>query len=94
MLVSLQAKPNIIPWSPAPMALMASSAEPLLRYSRALSTPWAMSGLWLAMAERTPQVLPSNPFSLLSKPISLTTLRTRSSTLTKAVVVTSPKTMT
>src|SRR5215216_2562311 len=54
----------------------------------------AISGLWLAMAVSTPQVLPSKPFSLESYPISLTTLRTRSSKLTKAWVVISPSSIT
>ncbi len=43
--VSSQAKPTIIPWSPAPP----------------VSTPWAMSGDCSAMETRTPQVSKSNP---------------------------------
>src|SRR6185503_1660055 len=44
--VSLQAKPNINPWSPAPP----------------VSTPIAISGDWLSIAERTLQVSQSKPY--------------------------------
>ena len=43
--VSSQAKPTIIPWSPAPPVL----------------TPWAMSGDCSSMDTRTPQVSKSKP---------------------------------
>ncbi len=43
--VSVQAKPNINPWSPAPPG----------------STPCAMSGDWPWIDERTAQVSESNP---------------------------------
>ncbi len=91
--VSSQAYPNIMPWSPAPIVSTSSWIVPVL-CSIASLTPMAMSGLWDAMAICTPQVLPSKPFSLESKPISLTTWRTRSSKFTKAVVVISPRHMT
>jgi hypothetical protein len=41
--VSEHAKPNIMPWSPAPW-LSSGSAAPSLRFSIAASTPCAMSG--------------------------------------------------
>ena len=53
--VSSQAKPNIIPWSPAPMSL------PLALSS---STPMAMSGDCLPRATMTAQVVASKPISL------------------------------
>ena len=53
--VSLQAKPNIIPWSPAPMSF------PLAESS---STPMAMSGDCLPRATMTAQVVASKPISL------------------------------
>ena len=52
--VSLQAKPNIMPWSPAPWSSGA-----------ARSTPWAMSGDWWSMEEITAQVSASKPMSEL-----------------------------
>ena len=39
--VSRQAKPNIIPWSPAPSSNADAASS---RTSSAASTPWAMSG--------------------------------------------------
>jgi hypothetical protein len=58
--VSVQAKPNIIPWSPAPWASNgpAAAAE---RSSTAESTPWAMSRDWAPIATLTPQEAPSKP---------------------------------
>ena len=50
-----------MPWSPAPWALRTSSPLVPERTSRAVSTPWAMSGDWAPMEMATPQVLPSNP---------------------------------
>ena len=55
--VSSQAKPNIMPWSPAPM-----SFSPTERPSSAALTPCAMSGLWPCSAVSTAQVLPSKPY--------------------------------
>ena len=59
--VSEQAKPNIMPWSPAPWASSALSDSPV-RSSMALSTPWAMSGDCEPMETLTPQEAPSKPF--------------------------------
>ena len=60
--VSLQAKPTIIPWSPAPVDRRASAASPLARCSRAVVTPWLMSAdCWLTWA-MTPQEPPSSPY--------------------------------
>ena len=53
--VSFEAKPNIRPWSPAPMSLPFSLSE---------STPIAMSGDCLPSAIMTAQVLASKPISL------------------------------
>ena len=46
-----QAKPNIMPWSPAPISDSASPSPVFA--SRDLSTPMAMSGLCSSMAVRT-----------------------------------------
>jgi hypothetical protein len=62
--VSLQAKPNIRPWSPAPCSLASPS-----------STPIAMSGDWRSMELSTAQVFASKPMSEWTKPISRTALR-------------------
>ena len=51
--VSRQAKPNIMPWSPAP-------CSPLSR-----STPMAMSLDWPSIATKTPQLSASKPMSEL-----------------------------
>ena len=59
--VSEQAKPNIMPWSPAPWESSALSDSPE-RSSIALSTPWAMSGDWEPIAMLTPHDAPSKPF--------------------------------
>jgi hypothetical protein len=59
--VSEQAKPNIMPWSPAPWASSELSDSPE-RSSIAESTPWAMSGDWAPMAMFTPHEAPSKPF--------------------------------
>ena len=53
--VSLQAKPNIMPWSPAPMSLPVAESS---------STPCAMSGDCLPRATITAQVVASKPMSL------------------------------
>ena len=58
--VSSQAKPNIMPWSPAPVSL--SSALPSFASSE-WSTPRAMSPLCSSMLVSTAQVLPSKPYS-------------------------------
>ena len=39
---------------------------PPVRFSYAVSTPCAMSGLWLPIEIETPQVAPSKPFVELS----------------------------
>ncbi|RAO49864.1 hypothetical protein PSN01_04585 [Micromonospora saelicesensis] len=59
--VSEQAKPNIMPWSPAPCASSALSDAPV-RSSKALSTPCAMSSDCAPMETLTPQEAPSKPF--------------------------------
>ena len=64
--VSLQAYPNIIPWSPAPWPLMMSSPLFPLRCSSLMSTPCAMSGLCASSATTTPQVFPSKPYAASS----------------------------
>ena len=61
--VSSQAKPNIIPWSPAPMR--SSASPPEARVSSAASTPCAMSGDCLSSATLTAQVSASKPYSEL-----------------------------
>ena len=58
--VSLQANPTIMPWSPAPVASMASSAaDP--RCSKAVVTPALMSGDCSWMETITPQLVASMP---------------------------------
>jgi len=52
--VSRHAKPNIMPWSPAPCSFALPSCFSF--------TPRAMSGDCLPMATETPQLLPSKPF--------------------------------
>ena len=59
--VSEQAKPNIMPWSPAPCESSTCSESPA-RSSRALSTPCAMSGDCEPIETLTPQDAPSKPF--------------------------------
>ena len=58
--VSRHAKPNIMPWSPAP-SVSRSSAEWPSRCSSASSTPRAMSGDCSWIAVMTPHVSPSRP---------------------------------
>src|SRR5271167_2375403 len=53
-----------------------------------------MSGDCLPMILSTPQLAPSKPMSEVLYPISSTVLRTRASTSTQALVVTSPATIT
>ena len=60
--VSEQAKPNIMPWSPAPCASSDVARTRRSRSSIALSTPWAMSGDCEPMETLTPQDAPSKPF--------------------------------
>ena len=60
--VSLVAKPNIIPWSPAPMASISSSDMVCSLASSALSTPRAISADCSSMAVMTPQVSASKPY--------------------------------
>ena len=50
--VSSQAKPNIIPWSPAPCSLPSPAV-----------TPWLMSGDWRSMAVTMAQVSQLKPVS-------------------------------
>ena len=59
--VSLQAKPNIIPWSPAPVRVTASSPDVPARASNDWPTPSAMSGLCLPRETTTPQLSASKP---------------------------------
>ena len=59
--VSSQAKPNIMPWSPAPWALSWSSPLLPVRTSSDLVTPTLMSGDCSSIETMTPQVLPSKP---------------------------------
>ena len=47
------------------------------RTSKAVSTPWAMSGDWAPMLTVTPQVRPSKPMAELLYPIERITSRTR-----------------
>ena len=61
--VSLQAKPIIMPWSPAPWRSYRSSEDDSRR-SNAASTPCAMSGDCPLIEEMTPQVSASNPWAL------------------------------
>ena len=51
--VSRQAKPNIIPWSPAPSSNAGAASS---RTSSAESTPWAMSGDCSLTETSVPQV--------------------------------------
>ena len=51
--VSRQAKPNIIPWSPAPSSNAGAASS---RTSSAESTPWAMSGDCSLTDTSVPQV--------------------------------------
>ena len=60
--VSRHAKPNMRPWSPAPWRSISSSSPESTRDSQALSTPWAMSGLWPPIETFTPHDAPSKPF--------------------------------
>ncbi len=62
--VSLHAKPNIIPWSPAPVASISSSISPFL-CSSASSTPIAISGDCSSIAVSTAQVSLSKPYFAL-----------------------------
>ena len=91
--VSSQAKPNIIPWSPAPTASTSSFIVPSL-CSRASSTPIAMSALCSSIALITAHVSQSNPYFALSYPISLTVCLTTFWISTYAFVVISPITIT
>ena len=68
-LVSLQAKPNIMPWSPAPCSL--NRPCPSL-------TPWSMSGDWALSAVSTAHVSASKPSDESVKPMSRTTRRATS----------------
>ncbi len=58
--VSRHAKPNIMPWSPAP-SVSSSSCECPSRSSKACSTPMAMSADCSWIAVMTPHVSPSSP---------------------------------
>ncbi len=73
--VSEHAKPNIMPWSPAPCESSALSDDPE-RNSMALSTPCAMSGDCAPIAMLTPQEAPSKPFLDESYPIARMVSRT------------------
>ena len=92
--VSLVAKPNIMPWSPAPMASSSSSDILFSFASKALFTPSAISCDCSSMAVITPQVSQSNPYFARSYPISLTVSRTIFWISTYALVVISPMTST
>ena len=59
--VSVQAKPNIMPWSPAPWVSSTSSSLTSVRFSSASSTPWLMSGDCGSIEVMTPQVSQSKP---------------------------------
>ncbi len=61
--VSLVAKPNMMPWSPAPCRSRGST-EPRSRCSNALLTPAAMSDDCAPIDTLTPHDSPSNPVSL------------------------------
>src|SRR6266511_3160701 len=91
--VAVQAKPNIMPWSPAPCVSSLSSASPL-RCSIAESTPWAMSGDWAPIETLTPQEAPSKPFFEESYPMPRIVSRTITGMSAYALVVTSPATCT
>ncbi len=70
------AYPNIIPWSPAPIAsISASEISPVLA-SKALLTPMAISGDCSSMEVITAHVSQSNPYLALVYPISLMVSRT------------------
>ncbi len=58
--VSLQAKPNIMPWSPAPVSSN-GSRSPVCLTSSDWSTPIAMSGDCSSTETLTPQVSASKP---------------------------------
>ena len=60
--VSSEAYPNIIPWSPAPIAAISSSDILFSFASRALSTPSAISADCSSIAVITPHVSASNPY--------------------------------
>ena len=70
--VSLQAKPNIIPWSPAPTFSISSSVCSPDLLSKPSSTPIAMSPDCSSIAVITAQVLQSNPNLALVYPIPST----------------------
>ena len=91
--VSVQAYPNINPWSPAPWRSRGSPLPPS-RSSIASSTPWAMSGDCLPIDTEMPQDSPSKPFVEESYPIPSTVSRTKRITSAKPSVVTSPATCT
>ena len=57
--VSSQAKPNIMPWSPAPLS---SALSPASLLSSDWSTPRAMSALCSSMFVMTAQVSQSKPY--------------------------------
>ena len=60
--VSSQAKPTIMPWSPAPMASIWSSVIWPVLCSSASSTPRAMSADCSLSETITPQVSASKPY--------------------------------
>ena len=74
--VSLQAKPNIIPWSPAPIFSISSSVTSPFLFSKASSTPIAISPDCSSIEVITAQVSQSNPYLALSYPISFTVFLT------------------
>ncbi len=87
--VSRQAKPNIIPWSPAPR-WSSTSWECPSRCSVASSTPRAISGdcSWIAVS--TPHVSPSSPNLASVYPTSVTVRRTTDGMSIQLSVVISP----
>ena len=60
--VSSQAKPNIMPWSPAPWRVERVVGARRCAARSASSTPCAMSGDCAPIATLTPQEAPSKPF--------------------------------
>ena len=88
--VSSQAKPNIMPWSPAPMASTSASLISPCLASSARSTPSAMSADCLSIDVITAQASQSNPYLALVYPMSRSTPRAISAMSMWAVVEISP----
>jgi hypothetical protein len=91
--VSLEAYPNMSPWSPAPWASNLSTSPPTAcRASSDVVTPAEMSRDCCPIESVTPQDSPSNPTTEEVYPISQIVLRTSSGISTYESVVTSPAT--